>query len=545
MKKLLLAAATAGVLALFSEFTPVQAQTTPSDQVLFGITLFQNELIRVDTTTGDGTLVGDIDAQESGYGLATYNGNLYTFNPNRGSIDELSKIDGRVLSSVPFSVAKLSGEGDIEIGPTGVGYLASAFDSTGAPTHPFYSFNVNTGVATFVGNTSVVIDGLALSGGTLPITLYAIGQGEATSGNPGSINPPVPELYKVDPITAMLTPVGPLGVDENSPIAGLGFAPDGTLYAAIDDKLYTVNLSTGAATIVNADTTYFGFNSVSGLTYASGASVLGNLSSRAQVLAGNDPLITGFTVGAETGGTPVGGTAATKMVVIRGIGPSLADSGVQGELMNPILTLFNSSGTKIAANDNWQQNSAADRAVITSNGLAPSNPMESVIVANLPAGQYTAMLRGVNNGTGIGLADIYDVNEGNGLKATNLSARAMVAPGDDALISGMIVEGSAARRTLIRGLGPSLAQEGVSNPLADPELMAYDANGNLLETNDSWMTSPQVADIKASGLAPDNPKEAVIDRVFQPGAYTFVLTGVGSDNTGTALIEAYDRNSSD
>lgn len=138
------------------------------------------------------------------------------------------------------------------------------------------------------------------------------------------------------------------------------------------------------------------------------------------------------------------------------------------------------------------------------------------------------------------MEEIDDINEGNGLKPANLSARAMVSPGDAALISGMIIEGSTDKRTLIRGLGPSLAGD-VSNPLADPLLMTFDANGTLIEMNDSWMNSPEAADIMSSGLAPSDLKEAVIDRIFEPGAYTIVLTGNGPNPSGTALIEAYDR----
>ena len=99
-------------------------------------------------------------------------------------------------------------------------------------------------------------------------------------------------------------------------------------------------------------------------------------------------------------------------------------------------------------------------------------------------------------------------------------------------------------RTLIRGLAPSLAGA-VSDPLPDPQLMAFDANGTLIETNDSWMDSPEAADIMNSGVAPTDPSEAVIDRVFAPGSYTVVLTGNGPDQSGTALIEAYGRNTSD
>lgn len=128
------------------------------------------------------------------------------------------------------------------------------------------------------------------------------------------------------------------------------------------------------------------------------------------------------------------------------------------------------------------------------------------------------------------------------MKAGNISARALVSPGNNALISGMIVEGSLDKRVLIRGLGPSLSGR-LPSPLADPLLMAYDANGTLIETNDNWMDSAEVADITSSGLAPSDPMEAVIDRIFIPGAYTIVLTGVGDTAaaTGTGLIEAYDR----
>jgi len=125
----------AGLLALFVGFAPLQAQVTSSNQVLFGITFFQNQLITINPTTGEGTLVKTIDANESGYGLTTSNGNLYTFNPNTNTIDQLSRVDARVLSSRSIGVTNLAGEGDLVISGTGVGFLASAFDSDGNP-HP-------------------------------------------------------------------------------------------------------------------------------------------------------------------------------------------------------------------------------------------------------------------------------------------------------------------------------------------------------------------------------------------------------------------------
>ena len=90
-----------GVLGLFSRSPPVRAQVTPSNQVLFGITFFKNELIKIDPSTGVGTLVMNIDKTESAYGLAAFAGHLYTFNRNSNTIDQLSLVDGWVLSSMP------------------------------------------------------------------------------------------------------------------------------------------------------------------------------------------------------------------------------------------------------------------------------------------------------------------------------------------------------------------------------------------------------------------------------------------------------------
>lgn len=510
MKKLIFAAVTAGVLALFPGFSSsAHAQVTSGDQVLFGITFFKNELIKIDPATGAGTLVMNIGSTESGYGLTTFNGSLYTFNPNTSSLDKLSMIDGRVLSSTTLSVTGLAGEGDLVIGADGEGFLASAFDPSGAPTHPIYRFDANTGVAVELGGTEVAIDGLALDDNQTPSTLYALGQGDAVDADPATVET---QLYTVNQLTGTLTPVGPIGVPQNSPIAGLTFSPDGTLYASIDDKLYTLDTATGAATIVDAATPNFCFSSVAGLAFAKGASVLANLSSRAEVMGGDqDVLISGFIITPQDATLPPA-AGVTKEIVMRGLGPSLkvGATPLAGRLPDPTLSLRDSNGMEIAFNDNWQENTPAVQMMIQNVGLAPTNPNESVIVANLLEGEYTAILRGAQDGQGLALEEIYDINEGNGLKTANLSARARVSPGTQALISGMIVEGSLDKRTLVRGLGPSL---NLPVPLPDPVLMAYDANGVVIETNDNWMDSPEAADIMSSGLAPTDPKEAVIDRI--------------------------------
>jgi hypothetical protein len=127
-------------------------------------------------------------------------------------------------------------------------------------------------------------------------------------------------------------------------------------------------------------------------------SKLGNMSTRGSVGTGDDVLISGFIVGDVDSAT----------VGVRALGPSLAAYGVSGVLSDPTLTIYDSSGTAIATNDNWQDNvNAID---IQKNGLAPPNPSESALVLHLPAGAYTAIVRGANGGTGIGLAEVYTLD---------------------------------------------------------------------------------------------------------------------------------------
>jgi len=123
----------------------------------------------------------------------------------------------------------------------------------------------------------------------------------------------------------------------------------------------------------------------------------GNISSRGQVRSGNDAMIAGFIIG---GSQP-------KEVVVRAIGPSLAQSGVAGALADPTLTLVAASGTTIASNDNWQSDPNATR--VSAVNLAPSQPVESAINRTLSPGSYTAIVRGVNNATGVGLVEVYDL----------------------------------------------------------------------------------------------------------------------------------------
>jgi hypothetical protein len=132
---------------------------------------------------------------------------------------------------------------------------------------------------------------------------------------------------------------------------------------------------------------------------------LNNVSTRALVATGDDVVIAGFILGGKSDdGRPHLGSNG---VVVRGIGPSLASAGVPNPLADPTLELRNSSGALLMSNNNWQENSAQAAELIAA-GLAPTNQLESALAVTLPPGPYTALLSGANNGTGIGLVEVYD-----------------------------------------------------------------------------------------------------------------------------------------
>jgi len=494
---------------------------------LFGITLGSNQVVSVAPTTGAAVVVGSLGATSSAYGIASRNSKLYTFDQVSNRIREINKISGGVSRTIDIGVSGLKGEGDLAFRPSdGVGFLVSALNASDQPVNDFYTFvitdNTTVGTSARLGSTGVAIDGLAFDSAG---TLYGLGQADAT-------------LYTINQTTGAATAVGSLGVPVNSPIAGMTFGrpdppsfPNGELYAAIDDRLFKINTATGAATVVSADVLNFSplITSVSGLVFATGAGTLGNMSGRVGVGVDERVAITGFIIS----GTP------EKRVLARGIGPSMTT--VSGVLADPVLELFNSQGQMIARNDDFSSNSAADQAEIQALGLTPANSKESALIRTLPAGSYTAILRGANRTTGIGLVELYDAALGSGSRLGNLSTRGFVQPGDSTLIGGIIVKGSATQRVVVRVLGPSLADFGVpaASVLADPNVEIFDANGTSIKKNDNHTMDPDAAEISAQRLAPSRGLEAATIVTLAPGSYTAIVRGAGT-GTGVALVESFN-----
>ena len=136
------------------------------------------------------------------------------------------------------------------------------------------------------------------------------------------------------------------------------------------------------------------------------SSSLGNISTRSFVQTSDNVMIGGFIVQ---------GTGP-KRVIIRAIGPELTQFGITNPLANPTLELHNQAGALMASNDDWQTTviggiiTSSQVSDIQNSGHAPTAASESAIIANLQPGNYTAIVRGVNNTTGVALVEVYDLN---------------------------------------------------------------------------------------------------------------------------------------
>lgn len=248
-----------------------------------------------------------------------------------------------------------------------------------------------------------------------------------------------------------------------------------------------------------------------------------NISTRLNVQTGDKVAIGGFII---TGN-------ASKKVIVRGIGPSL--TGLTPVLTDPVLELHGPDGSLITANDNWKDSQEAE---IQNSNLAPTKDTESAIVATLAPANYTAILRGKNGTTGIGLVEMYDLDLSSGSKLANISTRGFVQTGGNVMIAGFIFgNGSASEKVAVRAMGPSLT--GITNVLADPALELHNGSGTLLVSDDNWKDDAnQAAELIAAGMAPPNDLEAALITTLPPGQYTAIVAGQNG-GVGVAVAEVY------
>lgn len=246
---------------------------------------------------------------------------------------------------------------------------------------------------------------------------------------------------------------------------------------------------------------------------------LANISTRLRVGTDENVLIGGFIV---TGGE-------AKRLMVRAIGPSLS---LEDRLANPFLQLYNAAGVLLGENDNWKD--APNQQEISDTMIAPADDLESAVLTTVDPGAYTAIVSGVNGGTGLGVVEAYDLALNANSELGNIATRGLVQTGDDVLIGGFIVVGPDQQKLLVRAMGTSLQ---FANKLADPSLELYNSDGDLVAANDNWR-SEQEGDIAATGIPPNEDAEAAVLRTVAPGAYTAIVRGA-NETTGVAVVEVY------
>jgi arylsulfate sulfotransferase len=251
-----------------------------------------------------------------------------------------------------------------------------------------------------------------------------------------------------------------------------------------------------------------------------------NLSTRGLVGTGDNVLIGGFII---TGTDP-------KTLVLRALGPSLGGFGLSSVLADPMLSVYNSSGTLVATNDNWQ--SDPNHFIVESNGLAPADQLDSAVARSLAPGAYTVVVTGKDPTPGIGLVEVYDIEPLSNSTLGNMSTRGSVGTLDNVLISGFVVGDVGSSTVVVRALGPSLASHGVSGVLSDPTLEIYDSTGSLIASNDNWLDNINWIDVRKNALSPISTSESALVLHLPAGAYTAVVRGA-NDGTGIGLAEVY------
>jgi hypothetical protein len=245
------------------------------------------------------------------------------------------------------------------------------------------------------GGDNVLIGGMIATGtANKKVIIRAVGPTLSDFGVPGALADPTLDLYQGN--TLLLSNDDWRNSTQQAEIAASGFAPNKDAEAAI---IWTLTPGQNYTAIVRGKDGQSGVAVVEAFDLdGAAASKLSNISTRGFVDLDDNAMIAGLIVSPSN--------APSLKVLVRALGPTLGDFGVQGILANPTLDLVNSSGTVIRSNDNWKD---SQRTEIEAAQLAPNHDEESALVETLPPGAYTAVVRGTGRTTGVGLVEVYNI----------------------------------------------------------------------------------------------------------------------------------------
>lgn len=419
-----------------------------------------------------------------------------------------------------------------------------AFQVSVGGTAPFtYQWRKDGAMIVGASLASLVLTNVAATNAGSYTVLVSNSAGTATS-NPATLSIGTGPLITTVPVGQAAA----VGSNVSFVVAASGTAPLSYQWLKDGRPIIGANNATLAlSTVTNADAGSYSVavtNSVGTMTsravtlvVSAPSSRLANLSVRTGAGAGNQTLIVGFVLSGEGG---------TKPVLVRGIGPSLSAFGVAGALDDPQLTLYRGT-IPVAANDNWGDSPLVLQISQAANAVGAftidQRSRDAALYAGLQPGSYTAQMSSTS-GSGIALVELYEGDDNPLSRLVNVSARCTVGTGANTLIAGFVIAGNAPKTVLLRGSGPTLSAFGVSDTLADPQLVLL-RGADVLATNDDWwrdggaQSLPLVfASVGAFSLAPQS-RDAALVTTLQPGQYSIQVSGAGG-TTGVALVELYE-----
>jgi hypothetical protein len=262
---------------------------------------------------------------------------------------------------------------------------------------------------------------------------------------------------------------------------------------------------------------------------------LTNVSVRGFSGTGDQALVIGFVVAGS----------GNESLLVRAVGPTLAEFGLTGLLADPQLAVYGSGEQLVASNDNWGGGATLATAFQQAGAFPlPTGSLDSAVLMSLPTGAYTAVIDGANNGTGVALLEAYDVDTAPApvARCVNVSALGLAGAGSNSLTIGFVITGATSKTLLIRSIGPTLASFGIGGSMANPQLTIFDSGQNALTANAGWAgTAELTAAFNYVGAFPLPPtsQDAALLVTLAPGVYSAVVAGANG-STGIALIELYE-----
>jgi hypothetical protein len=433
------------------------------------------------TFTVTGTEIKPLSAASvSGYALATPEAPVLKTSAAAGDFTLSGQIgaDGAISGALTGLGETFTGVVDPDSGP--VQTTAGLYTAAALDTASGATYTIvgGSGQAVVVTTTPTAVDGAAG-------TVSAAGQLTATTSNNAALSVSINAAAQT--VSASLTPAG-----SSTPITYAGLSATVTPIARVV-----------------------------------------NLSVRTTAGTGDQTLIVGLVI--------IG--SGNKTLLLRGIGPALVPQGVTNALADPTMRLLSGNGAEVSANNDWGGATQMSTHFAAVGAFAlPANSKDAALYNALPTGLYSFHIFPNGAGTGIALAEVYDADDDtSAASVVNISARTQVGTGENILIAGFVITGNSPKTLLIRGLGPTLAAQGVTGALVNPQLYLFGGAG-LIASNDDWGgTTALKASFTATGagaLVSDTSKDAALLVTLQHGVYSAQVSGVAS-TTGVGLVEIF------